>query len=498
MTMNQMTFKALFNSVRRHQALRFRRSPMFEQGMAARIMYGIGAVFMLLYLVIFGMLLGIVANEDKEGLAVLPFVLPLLLVIDFSLRFLLQELPSMHLRPWLLLPVSRRRVVRAFLLADVCSWYNAVWLGFFIPFFVVTLVGGHPFWQGLGVVVGCQLMMMSNSLVWTTIRSLMEQRMVWFLLALPVYGLFLLPLLWGLQAYGSTMEWICRWHIMLPIAIVWTLAVLAVSTLIQQHLTLGEVQGSAKESSHVADTRWLSFADRWGVVGEYLKLEVKMVMRCKMVRNQFLMSCGLTVFFTLAVAYTPIYQSEFERNFWCFYCFLMYGLISLGKIMAAEGNYISVLFTRKEHILQLLKAKYYFNCIMLLVPFLLCLPAIVSGGFSLFMVLSYMLLVSGVVYFCLFQLAVYNKETLPLNQSLTMNRKSNSGIQIGWGMATMVLPVVIIVPAYLLAGPTTAYVLSAVIGLSLTLTSHLWLRHIYHRLMARKYTNLEGFYATRK
>ena len=44
---------------------------------------------------------------------------------------------------------------------------------------------------------------------------------------------------------------------------------------------------------------------------------------------------------------------------------------------------------------------------------------------------------------------------------------------------------------------TTAYVALAIIGLIFTLTHPIWLRHIYKRMMRRKYANLEGFHASR-
>jgi hypothetical protein len=61
----------------------------------------------------------------------------------------------------------------------------------------------------------------------------------------------------------------------------------------------------------------------------------------------------------------------------------------------------------------------------------------------------------------------------------------------------MFLPVVIVAVLMLLFNATTAYIILALIGLLFTITSPLWLRNIYQRMMRRKYVNLEGFHATR-
>ena len=168
---------------------------MFEQGLAARAMMGIGGLLTFLYLVVIGLVLAMVANEEREGGAVLLFVMPLLLVADFAVRFLVQELPAMQLRPWLLLPVDKRKVVQAFLLADVCGWHNLVWLGLFLPFTIIIIIGGHGWTASILLLVACQLLMMANNVVWTAVRTMMEEHILWGLSAIAIYGLWLLPLL---------------------------------------------------------------------------------------------------------------------------------------------------------------------------------------------------------------------------------------------------------------------------------------------------------------
>ena len=184
-------------------------------------------------------------------------------------------------------------------------------------------------------------------------------------------------------------------------------------------------------------------------------------------------------------------------NFWCFYFFGLYGMSTLIKIMAPEGNYIDLLMTNKENILSLLKAKYYFHVAILVVPLLLMIPAIIAGKFSLLMVIAYFLLSSGMLYFTLFQMAVYNKQTIPLNEKITGKNNVENGIQFIIQMVAMFLPLVLVSVFILLFDETTAYVALAIIGLLFTLTHPIWLRNIYKRMMSRKYENLEGFHASR-
>jgi hypothetical protein len=163
--------------------------------------------------------------------------------------------------------------------------------------------------------------------------------------------------------------------------------------------------------------------------------------------------------------------------------------------MCYEGNYIDGLMSRRESIYELLRAKYYFNTIILLLPMLIITPLIIAGRVSLWMNLGYMFMVAGILYPLIFQLAVYNKNTLPLNQKLT-GKQADTAQQIV-SVLILFVPIAIEKLFVLLLGDTWGYVLLIAISTVGILTHKIWLRNIYHRLMARRHTNMEGFRASR-
>jgi len=135
--------------------------------------------------------------------------------------------------------------------------------------------------------------------------------------------------------------------------------------------------------------------------------------------------------------------------------------------------------------------------VILLFPLLIMLPAVIAGKFTLMMLLAYLLLTSGLSFFILFQLAVYNKQTLPLNEKITGKNNMESGFQLLIELVGMFLPMLLVGLLLGLTDEETAYTVMAIIGLLFTLTHPLWLRNIYNRMMRRKYVNLEGFHASR-
>jgi hypothetical protein len=180
------------------------------------------------------------------------------------------------------------------------------------------------------------------------------------------------------------------------------------------------------------------------------------------------------------------------------YVFIINGGMLLIKIMGAEGNYIDGLMIHKENILQLLHAKYYFYCVLLLLPFLIMIPTVFMGKYTILMLVSMMAFAAGPVFCLLMQMAVWNKQTVPLNSKLV----SKGNVETNWfafgaEMAAMFAPVIIISVLSAFMNETLTYVTMLLIGLFFIALRHLWLRNIYQRFMARRYENMESFRATR-
>ena len=98
------------------------------------------------------------------------------------------------------------------------------------------------------------------------------------------------------------------------------------------------------------------------------------------------------------------------QAFWIVYTFVLYGAVSLIKIMSAEGNYIDCLITHKENIMQLLKAQILFLQRVACLPPVAYVADVFTGKYSLLMLLSMMSFTIGPVYCLLMQMAVYNKQ----------------------------------------------------------------------------------------
>ena len=488
----------LFRLLRQNTNIGYKRSPAFDQNKWAKLLIYLGGIFFAIYLILYGTIIAMAA--DGEAGRMLSFM-PLVLLIDFGMRFIVQTTPAVMVKPYILMPISRYTAIECFLLSSHFSGYNLLWLAMFLPYSLIILIAG----AGLGMVLlellTAELLIMLNSQIYLFFRTLINRRVLWLLPALALYALPFTPLM--LKFKDSTLDWMLdtyaavgiAWYF-LPLVVGLLVGLFFINRRFQFKYVYEEI--SKKKEGALKHISSFSFLDRFGIVGEYLKIELKSNMRNKTMRSRCIMSLSLIVVLSSLVAYTSIYDNELMLNFWCLYCFAIYGVTSLIKIMGQEGNYIDLLMMHRENIIALLKAKFWFYGSVLVIPFVIMLPAVFTGKFTILMLLAYLLLTAGLLHFIIFQLAVYNKQTLPLQLKVTGKGNFENGIQIVIEMSVLFAPVLIAGLGYLLVGLTYTYIFMCVIGAAFILTHPLWIRHIYTRMMRRRYENLEGFHATRE
>ena len=166
--------------------------------------------------------------------------------------------------------------------------------------------------------------------------------------------------------------------------------------------------------------------------------------------------------------------------------------------MSYEGNYIDGLMSRKESIYALLRAKYTLYSVAILIPLILMIPAMATGKLSVLSCISWAIFVAGCVYFCLFQLAVYNNKTVDLNAKMTNRQNMGTGLQNLIAGAAFGVPLILNIVLVAAWGSTVTAWILIVVGGGFILTSRFWLKNVYQRFMKRRYKNMEGFRDSRQ
>lgn len=487
----------LYRLLRKNTNLSYKRSPAFEQNKWAKLLIYLGAGMFALYLIMYGCIVGMAAKgEAGMMLAFAPFYM----AIDFLLRFIVQTTPGMMVKPYILQPISRYTAIECFLIGEHVSGYNLLWLCMFVPYSIIQLFAGESFALVLLELVTCELLMILNSQIYLFFRTLINRSVLWLIPGLVFYALPFTPLMLSPKAdtFDKMVDMIIAqglsWYA-LPIVLLVICGLFFVNRHMQFIFVYEEISKKTERAlKHVSE---FAFFNRFGLIGEYLKIELKSNIRNKTMRTRCIYSLCAVIAFSLLVAYTTLYDSELMQNFWCLYCFALYGVTALIKIMGQEGNYIELLMMHRENIIALLRAKFIFYSAVLIIPFVIMLPAVFTGKYTILMLFAYMLLTAGFLHFVIFQLAVYNKQTLPLQLKVTAKGNFENGMQLVIELFALFGPVLITGLGYLLMGLTYTYIFMCIVGLAFIIAHPIWIRNIYTRMMKRRYENLEGFMNTR-
>lgn len=494
----------LFNELRRHGKLAAKRHPMFEKNRFGKFIMYFMSIFWIAYLVFFGVSFSKLFQEsapNMEPYHILNSGLLFVLLLDFIMRFPFQKTPTQEVKPYLLLPVKKNRLIDFLLIRSGLSSFNALWLFFFVPFALFSTI---PKYFGIsGIVtygIGIYLLMIFNNYWFLLCRTLIRERIRWILLPIVVYALlgvaeFTLddPVGTSARDLGEGFIEGKIWAyliVALAIAVVWLINRAVMSKLIYAEI-------NKVDDTKVRTISEYKFLERYGEIGEYFRLELKMLLRNKRCKMSLRTITILIVLFSALLSFGNVYDGAFMKNFISIYSFVAFGTVILTQIMGYEGNYLDGLMTRKESIYSLLKAKYYLYSIGVIIPFALMIPAIVMGKLSLLSAFTFAFFAIGPVYFMLFQLAVYNNKTVPLNEGLTGRQSSGTGFQNLVSLGAFGLPMVILFSLDTLFGEVIGQWISFVIGLAFTLTSHLWIKNVYNRFMKRRYTSMENFRDTK-
>ena len=474
----------IFNELRKHGRLAAKRHPMYEKNKVAKILGYVMGAFWAGYLIFFGTTFAFGFSDmvpNREPYHVMnAVVLIFILALDFLLRVPLQKTPTQEVKPYLLLPVKRIRVIDFLLIRSGLSLFNLFWLFLFVPFSFITITKFFGISGVITYLIGILLLIIANNYWYLLCRTLINERIWWILLPIAFYGgigclLFIpedSPLFYFFMDLGDGY---IQGNIFYFLG---TILVIVLLWLINRKIMSGLIYA---ELAKVDDTQIKH-------VSEYK------FRRCKgALRNISI----VIVAFSVALSFSSVYDGNFMTSFICVYNFAVFGMIILSQIMSFEGNYIDGLMSRKESIMSLLKAKYYTYSIGEIIPFILMIPAIIMNKLTLLGAFAWFFYTIGFIYFCFFQLAVYNKQTVPLNEKVT-SRQNNSAIQMLVNFGAFGVPLILYSLLNALLGETITYTILLVIGLGFTLTSPLWIKNVYHRFMKRRYENMEGFRDSRQ
>ena len=152
----------LFNELRKHGKLAAKRHPMYDKNKFGKYIMYIVSIFWAGYLMCFGIAFAFGLERDNlEPYHLMNGALIFIMALDFLMRWPLQKTPTQEVKPYLLLPVKRNRLIDFLLIRSGLSGFNFIWLFLFVPFAIITATRYYGVAGVITYCLGIWLLMLS-------------------------------------------------------------------------------------------------------------------------------------------------------------------------------------------------------------------------------------------------------------------------------------------------------------------------------------------------
>lgn len=300
----------LFLELRRHGKLAEKRHPMYEKSKFGKFWMYFMSVFWAGYLIFFGTTFAFAFDGGaKEAYHVMNSGLIFILALDFLLRLPFLKTPTQEVKPYLLLPIKRSRLIDFLLLRSGLNSFNLLWLFLFVPFAIITVTKFYGIGGVLTYCIGIWLLIVFNNYWYLLCRTLMDERIWWVLLPIVVYGGIAAALfvpddspLFGFfidlgEGFitGNILTFIC---VLVAISLMWF-----INRSIMQKLVYNELNKTEDTTVQVKTVSEYKFLDRYGEIGEYIRLELKLLLRNKVCRKSLYSVTAIVLIFSLTISF---------------------------------------------------------------------------------------------------------------------------------------------------------------------------------------------------
>jgi len=448
----------------------FIRSASFKTNLALKILMGIGAFFMILYALGLGIGAYFIIKKqlNLDPLVVFHKVLFFYVIFDLVIRYFLQKMPIVNIKPLLYLPIEKSKVVNFGIKKTLISFFN-IWHAFlFIPFSIVLITQGYDPLGVLGWHLAIMALVFSNNFINIFVN---DKDAVFYtiigilvLLGAGIYYKFFNIIQYTEVIFSSFYEQ--PYLAIIPIALAVVLYVLAFKNFRSNFY----LDAGLSRKTTEAQTENLEWLDRFGKLSTFLKNDIRLIKRNKRSKTTVLMSVvfifyGL-LFFTGAI-------KAYDHPIWRVFAgiFVSGGfLFSFGQFVPSwDSAYYKLLMSQNITYRAYLESKWYLMIIATVISTILSVfylyfgwqayAAVVAGAIYNLGVNSYLVLWGG----------AYVKTPIDLtsNKKAFGDKKAFNAKTILLTIPKLIVPLILYGIGYYAQGDVLGYalvVLSGILG----------------------------------
>jgi hypothetical protein len=479
-----------------HQWKAATRSAAASKSVGIKIFMGF--VFFLLFLELLGggFYLGSdLAENSQNPIADLSrYGLYFFLAILMS-RYMLQKLPTFMVTPYLNLPIKKSKLVNHILTKPLFNGLNILPLSFAVA---ITIglnkhIDAYTFWMIFAIVIIGDLFV--NYLSIYIKRVQIKHEYVFYLFLASVAGIILLDQIKviNIQAISSDifMQVIQNPLWLLAVILLFAMAYYLNFQLLYKHFSLEDFgKGDSNQRSSLENLKYL---DRFGKIGSFVLLELKMYVRNKRTRSMLFMA-PLMLLYGMYFYTKPDYLEM--NGFLIFIGLFISGgfMMSFGLYFFAwESGHFDLMLTANNTYKDYIKAKYFLMLSTSTIIFLLSTFYIFFGIEILIINGACFLFNIGVNSLLLLHFATNNNKHMDLSKGSAFNYQGVGGRHFVLMVPLLVLPILIYLPFSLMDQTNVGLALIGALGILGLIFREKMLDLITKRFIRKRYLMSEGF-----
>ena len=271
----------------------FFRSASFGKSIAIKIIMGFFAIYFLAVFLILGTGGYYILKKqfpEQDPLVLVNSFLLFVIISDLVLKYIMQKLPVMNIKPLLTLPIKKNKIVHYILAKSSISFFNIIGLFFYISFAVVLIKEEYDVSGVLGWLAAMILVIQSSNFLNFLINK--NNIALGGLLVLLIGGYLVQYFeLFNLAGFvGKGFDFVYT----NPIYVILFLVLLVVLYVLNYKQLRSEIylDAAVSEKTKEVNTADLSFADKLGDLAPFIKNDLRLLWRNKRTKSSVWMLLG--------------------------------------------------------------------------------------------------------------------------------------------------------------------------------------------------------------
>ncbi|QNM84837.1 hypothetical protein H9W90_11620 [Polaribacter pectinis] len=470
------------------------RSSHWQKGIALKIIMG----FFVLYFLVTFLAIGIggyfiLKKEfpDQDPLQIVNSYLLFAILADLIFRYLMQKLPIMNIKPMLILPIKKGKLVHYVLGKSAFSAFNILGLFFYIPFSIVLIKEGYNTAGVLGWLFTMILIIQSSNFLNFLINKNNKALIAIVAILLALIGLQNFGYLDVVGFGGEIFNFIYDNPIYSLVGVI-VLAFLYKLNFSQlkTHVYLDEAVKTKVEEAKSADLSW---ANKLGDVAPFIKNDIRLIWRNKRTKTVFLMSF-LFLFYGL-IFFTSDKYSEMPAMLMFASLFITGGFtLNYGQFIPAwDSAHYKLLMSQSFRYRKFLESKWLLMVIMTAVLYVLSFPYLYFGIDIFLMITAGAIFNIGFNSLFLLFAGSFNRKRIDLTKGGFGNTQGTSATQFLIIIPLMVLPMLLFWVFNKFVGHNSGFIVVAAIGIISLLLRNYAMDFIEKRYIKEKYIMINAF-----